>query len=375
AAGRPERALAVWRAALGAGFIAQAAGLRRAEDRVGLFAGLKATRALLDHYPDVDPVAKALFLLPQRLDGLTQDELPTALVEQGVTPTDLRLMAAQWDRDWLARRPTDDTAPEAGFHLVRTLLKLEAFDQAARWARDLAAVHPKSPQLDGLLYLQGLALSRKGDGEGALALFERIAREQFPTAEGGLGPAPSRGDARFAAARAYEALGRWDQAKAAYKEAAADQPDAQAAQDALARVRLSAPRFLTTAEPAAKLSLTTSNLPKVNVQAYKLDVRTLFVRDAGLTGVHDVRIAGVSPAWTESVDGHAGPYPKAVDKRVKLPSPGAWLLVVDGGAEDVVQATGSGWAAAPAVTVAGVAYAVLRDGPVELRVARGVTVQ
>ncbi|MCA9544586.1 MAG: FG-GAP repeat protein, partial [Myxococcales bacterium] len=92
-----------------------------------------------------------------------------------------------------------------------------------------------------------------------------------------------------------------------------------------------------------------------------LDLTLLRAKVRGIDRV-DLTDAG---ADTLVVDSHA----------IFRNSGGARLLVVDGGPEDVVQATGSGWAAAPAVTVSGVDYAVLRDGPVELRVARGVTVQ
>jgi hypothetical protein len=170
---RPERAVAVWRAGLGAAFLGEAGGARGLEDVAGLLASVRAMRDLTGRYPALPGVAEALFHLPERLGSLAEsDALPPEVVRAGITATDLRLMAAAWDREFLALNPESPRAAEAGFHLVEGLFRLRAFAPAADWAERLAERHADAPVLDGLLYIEGLARAEQGQEKKALALFD-----------------------------------------------------------------------------------------------------------------------------------------------------------------------------------------------------------
>ena len=328
--GNPTRAIQVWRAGLGGAFIAEAAAGSGIEQITGRLANARLQRSLIDRYPAVPAVGRSLFHLPQHLDALiAEGELPAELVEAGITPTDLRLLAAQWDRDYLAGWPDGQEAAEAGFHLVRILLHLRADAIAARWAQALAGQHPTSPMLDGLLYLRGLALARTGDTKGALKLFQRIADEDFPKSDGTQGPGESQDDARYAAARVLEATGKYTAARKLYAKADGND-EADAAHAALTQVHLSAPKIVRAQGGRLRLNVETANLPTLHLRAYRLDLPALFVRDAGLHTVRDLHIAGVTPAWSGKAKGNAKPFPRKSTFTLPLRNAGAWLVQISG---------------------------------------------
>lgn len=331
ATGAHRRAVDVWRAGLGAAFLAEAAGVRQVEDVAGVLASLQGLRALAERYPAVPAVEQALFHLPQRLDVMAGEPLPEPVTRAGITATDLRLMAAAWDREYLASWPESERRFEVGFHLVQTLLTLDAPEPAAEWAALLAARAQDDPLLDGLLYLRGVALSRARQDKQALDLFERVARDEFPQPGGATGPANSRDDARYAAARLYEARGETERARKAYEAAAAADPEAHRAAAALTAIDLTAEPLVKVEKGDVELPVTVINIDRLNLRAYRLDLRTLFVRDGGLGSVRDVQVAGVSPAWSGSERIDRRPYPRELDVELPLRDPGAYLVQVDGG--------------------------------------------
>lgn len=335
AKGVPKRAVAIWRAGLGGAFLAEAGLPRKVEGIGGLVASLEGLRRLAARYPGVPPVAKTTFLLPQRLDELAeQADLPEILTKAGVNRADLRLQAAGWDREFLALWPDAKERPQAAFHLVQTLQSLDAHAEAARWGKLLAAQHTDSAEYDGLVYLEGLSRLRLREDRRALSLFERLSTGEFPQADGSKGPAGTRDDARFALARLYEAKGDIKKAKKAYKAAASTHEDAADSAAALEEIRLTAQKLLRVkGSDAAKLPVRIANIDAVNLRAYRLDLRTVFLRDSGLDQVHAVKVSGVSPAWSGSVDVPKDPFPKR--RRISLPlsKPGAYLVQIEGGGQ------------------------------------------
>jgi TolA-binding protein len=331
---RPERAVAVWRAGLGAAFLGEAGGARGLEDVAGLLASVRAMRELTGRYPALPVVAEALFHLPERLGSLSEsDTLPPEVVRAGITATDLRLMAAAWDREFLALNPESPRAAEAGFHLVEGLFRLRAFAPAADWAERLAERHADAPVLDGLLYIEGLARAEQGQEKKALALFDRLATGEFPEEGGAVGPAASRDDARFAAARLLEARGDLEAARTAYA-AIEGRDEAAEALHALKDVRLKVePIIRQRSRDKAAVRLDLANLDEVHLRVYKLDLRTIFLRDAGLGGVLDIRVSGVSPTWAGARRVEAGPFPRGVDVDLPVRDAGAYLVQVGGGGQ------------------------------------------
>jgi len=334
AVGRPDRSLAVWRAGLGAAFLAQAGSARELESSTGLLASLRELRWLTARYPSVPAVEEASFLLNQRVAAMAEQEIPYDLARAGVTATDLRLTAAAWDQAFLALHPDAPQAPHASFQYVQSLMALRAWSRAADAAAWFADRYPESDVLDGLVYLEGVARAELGQDDRALKHFERIAEEDFPLGGGRLGAAPSRDDARYAAARLHEARGNLEAAREGYETVSSTGrfPEAARSLNALTRVRLE-PDPLVTLSPMDSLSVPAlvTNLDEVFLRAYRVDLRTIFLRDYGLDGVHDIAISGVSPAWSGRQVVDAGPFPREVDLTLPLDGAGAWLVQINGG--------------------------------------------
>lgn len=333
--GLHERSTDVWRAGLGAAFLAEAAVARQVEQAMGLLSSLKIMRQLTQQYPDVPLVEEARFLLPQRVAEVADGPLPQDVDALGIEEVDLRLTAAAWDREFLARYPDSVHHAESGFHLVENLLRLKAYRRGAAWAQMLARKHERSPLLDGLLYMEGIAAAEQGEDRRALRRFEQVASGLFVNAAGQEVPAESRTAARYAAARLRESQGDLSGAREGYAAVADARPEARQALWALSRVLL-APEPLVVAGPGSTQRLPTvaANLSEVDIRIYRLDLRTIFLRDGGLAGVQDIAVAGVSPTWSGQRTLDTDPHPTEVALSLPISGPGAWLVQLSGGGQE-----------------------------------------
>jgi hypothetical protein len=335
AVGRPKRSRDIWRAGLGAAFLTEAAVARQVEQAVGLLSSLQIMRRLTQRYPDVPLVEEARFLLPQRVAEVAAGPLPPGLAALGIDAIDLRLTAASWDRVFLARYPDSSHHAESGFHLVENLLRLKAHRQASAWAKLLSERHPDSPLLDGLLYMEGIAASELGEDRRALSLFERVAEGSFTDESGRSGPAQSRTVARYAAARLREARGDLAGAREGYAAVASESAEARQALWALSRVLLEpAPLLIARPGETPKLPVVAANIAEVDMRIYQLDLRTVFLRDAGLSGVQDIAVAGVSPVWSGQRALSSAPHPREIKLPIPVTEPGAWLVQLSGGGQE-----------------------------------------
>ena len=332
-ASRPWRAMEIQRTAIGAAFLDEAAIAPRLERVLGPLAAIQVLWEIAGRYPAVPVVEQALYELPDRvLDMGVGGTLPPELREVGVTPTDLRLMSAAWNREFVALYPDSALAPLAGRRLLVDLLHLGAWQRAADWAARLAPQHPQHELYDSFLYLEGLARSAAGDHRQAAALLRRVNKQRFVQPDGLEGPSELRADAELALARLLEARGDREGAVAAYREAASELDEAQASVLQLRRrsMALDDLLLLEPGEPAV-LPVTVAGVDRIFLRAYRLDLRTLFLRDSGLRGVEGVQVAGISPAWSGERAVKERPFPKEHDLRLPLGEPGAWLVQLHAG--------------------------------------------
>ena len=330
---RPQRAMEIQRTAIGAAFLDEAAIASRLERVLGPLAAIQVLWEIAGRYPAVPVVEQALYELPDRvLDMGSGGSLPPELRRVGVTPTDLRLMSAAWNREFVVLHPGSALAPLAGRRLVVDLLHLGAWDQAAGWAARLSAEHPQHELCDSFLYLEGLARSAAGDHRQAAALLRRVNKLRFVQPDGLEGPSELRMDAELALARLLEARGDRAGAVAAYSEAASELDEAQASVLQLRHRSLDLDELLLLepGEPAV-LPVTVAGVDRIFLRAYRLDLRTLFLRDSGLQGVEQVQVAGISPAWSGERSVPERPFAREHDLRLPLTEAGAWLVQLHAG--------------------------------------------
>jgi len=332
---RPRRSMEIQRAAIGAAFLDEAAIAARLEQVLGPLAAIQVLWEIAGRYPAVPVVEQALYELPDRvLDMGIGGTVPPELRKVGVTPTDLRLMSAAWNREFIALHPDSGLAPSAGRRLVVDLLHLGAWDRAAGWASRMTAWHPRHELSDSFLYLEGLARSAAGDHRGAAAMLRKVSKQRFVQPDGLDGPSELTADAELALARLLEARGDRAGAVAAYAEAAGELEEAQASVLQLNHRAFELDRLvlLEPGEPAV-LPVTVAGVDRVFLRAYRLDLRTLFLRDSGLDGVEDVVVAGISPAWSGERAVKERPFAKEHELRLPLGEAGAWLVQLHAGGQ------------------------------------------
>jgi hypothetical protein len=359
AAGQLSRAWTVQRAALSAAFVAEAQPIRAVEDQLGALLGLRLMRELAARSPALPAVVEAESLLSGELSRMAEAGAPEELQREGMGAADLRLLAAAWDREFLALHPDAPERVQVGFQLARGLLALGAPAEAARWAAEVGQGSPADPALDALRFTEALARLELGQDRAAGAILTDLRDGRWPLEGGATGPSPLGPDAAYGLARLHEAAGRLDAAAEAYEAVGARFPEAAQAAALLRRTTLEAPTPLLYSPGAdVRVPVQLANLDEVAITAYPLDLRTIFLRDGGLSGALTVPVAGVSPAWSTRERVRAGPYAAAQELRLRLPGPGAWRLQLSGGGQE-----------AAALVVVSALQLSAEEGPAGLRVA------
>jgi hypothetical protein len=359
AAGQLSRAWTVQRAALSAAFVAEAQPIRAVEDQLGALLGLRLMRELAARSPALPAVVEAESLLSGELSRMAEAGAPEELQREGMGAADLRLLAAAWDREFLALHPDAPERVQVGFQLARGLLALGAPAEAARWAAEVGQGAPADPALDALRFTEALARLELGQDRAAGAILTDLRDGRWPLEGGATGPSPLGPDAAYGLARLHEAAGRLDAAAAAYAEVGARFPEAAQAAALLRRTTLETPTpLLYSPGTDVRVPVQLANLDEVAITAYPLDLRTIFLRDGGLDGALTVPVAGVSPAWSTRERVRAGPYAATQELRLRLPGPGAWRLQLSGGGQE-----------AAALVVVSALQLSAEEGPAGLRVA------
>jgi len=328
--GRPERAIAVYERAIGQAFLSEAAVAQRMGHVVGDLAALQALRDLTLRYPAVPMVDQAAFALPDRLLSMVGG-LSDKARAQGITDTELRLMAAAWDRRFVALAPDSELAPEAGLRLATVLVELGAEARALSWVERLQQANPDHELVDRWMLLEALVLTELGRSDRARSVLERLAEDELPLGGGRLGPSMLRDDARLSLGRLAEAERRWDAAADWYRGVLGTFPEAGLSVAALERVTLEVdePLVVHPLRSTSKMSVRAANVDTVHVRAYAVDLRTLFLREGGLPRPEDVQVDGLRPSFSGVRTVGAGPFP--VDRVVDVPlqGAGAWLVRLD----------------------------------------------
>jgi len=336
---RPERAVDIWRVGLDAAFAHEAAVASQVGPLLGPLAQVQVLQEVAWQYPELPSVEAVLAQQPARLlDIADRDELPLEVQVADVTRTDLRLMAAAWDREFVALHPDSEHRPSCGLRLVVGLLELDAPAQAETWAARLAREHAEHPSVDRFLYLRGLAAGAQGQRRQARADLRKVARGSFLQEDGTKEPSSLRGQSELALARIAEAGGQREEALERYEQVAQQSAAARASLRSLEARSLGSDSLLLL-EPgqAASWPLSVAGVQQVDLRAWKLDLKTLFLRDGGLSEVHQLRVSGVSPSSARRLRLRRQSLSRQLEARLPLQGSGAWLVqVLAGGMEESV---------------------------------------
>jgi uncharacterized protein YfaS (alpha-2-macroglobulin family)/TolA-binding protein len=203
-------------------------------------------------------------------------------------------------------------------------------DAAAAWRAFLEAypVHARAPEVERRL---GELLHEHGRTDEALAAWRTVA-DRYPRTQHGADALlrvaqvlEQKGDLAATVSMLEQVTQRFQGLPAAYAAAQ------QLATLRKKELRLDTRSARTTAEGAA-LRLTTRNVPRLELKAWKLDVVEYFKKKQHVGGIEQVAVDVVKPdaTWTFELEGYE-PFRK-VEQWLPLPAlkgPGAWIVVAE----------------------------------------------
>ncbi|MBN2492318.1 MAG: tetratricopeptide repeat protein [Planctomycetes bacterium] len=292
ALGEFERALQVQRGALD-GFFRVDFGLGKALWSAGDLAGFCGfVRSLVELYPAGPVTRDGRYFLGQTL-------LEQAL---GLGP-DRREQRVKWLADaaaaFRAAMTSGGGGPEteaAAFALVGTLLEQERYEEAAALAGRAVSLEPQSVLRDGFEYVEAYALFEAGRYDDAEKICRRLATGEYRDAAGRLGPSVNRFLALHMLAKIRHARGDIPGAVEAYRKVRDKFGDAAQALEYFEwRVLELAELTELAVNEDRSVRLAYKNVDRVQIQAYRVDLMTLYLRERSLSRIASINLAGIQP--------------------------------------------------------------------------------
>ncbi len=333
--GEFEAALLVFRATAEASFLKDAAVATTLDGLGEQKAGTSFLEKLLLTYPDLPTMRIARYSIGQKVAALAAGLSLTAPIDPRVgSSAELRRHALAAFREFVILYPEDPMAEEVSFAWATTELEGKDLKGALAVAEAALLRYPNSSFQDELLYTVGYADYALGEHEAAFRALERVATEQFPTVQGGIGDSDSKWHAIYLQGQIWHARGEVAKALAAYERVQDRFTDAGEAMDYFQNKLLSLPEiatFPTNQEP--ELELTFRNVDKVAVQVYQVDLMRLYLLERSLNDIRGIQLHGIKPLLTFDLALGDGRDYRNQTRRVPLAlkGAGAYLCVVRGG--------------------------------------------
>jgi hypothetical protein len=309
--GDPKRAYAATRVVMDARFKEELGAVSQLQDAgLGLTA-LKLLRELVDRYPEVPTVVSARYLAPSMLLGRAEGDGDRL----GYTRSSLRHTAAAELATFLLLHPDAPQAPEAAALLVDAL---HALDDPAR---ERALAGPLARR-----YRDGAAAWRLSLADARATLTAGRAAEAFRILAALDAPPEGAPEVDLERGRALEALGRLDEARAAYDASGTEEATERRAW--LDREELALPTVLVlTPGIPARVEAHLRPGAEVTVTAIRVLLEAALLRDAGALDATSLSVAGLKPTASRTVT-------VGIDGDVLLPvlPEGAYVVTVTAGA-------------------------------------------
>ncbi|MAE75802.1 MAG: hypothetical protein CMJ85_02905, partial [Planctomycetes bacterium] len=333
--GEFERALIVYQAICETSFLreVQIAGTL---DRHGeIRSAVDFMKGLFWTFPDVPTVRGAMYSLAQSLGRkATELEGSGKADPKAGRPAELKRKARDLCYEFLLRYPEDADAAEVTFTLASIALEAEQLSEAIELLQRARKAHTGSTWLDEFVYLEGYARFLEGEPEQALALLERVAKNEFPLGNGRTGTSDSKWLALFLTGQIHHAAGRPKQALAEYSKVEKRFADASEAADYFRDRRL-ALREVTLAKPseAATVELKLRNIEHIDITVYKVDLMRLYLMRKSLRDMGEVQLFGIAPVHERRITTTTGRDFVDHELKVKLPvqEVGAYLVLARAG--------------------------------------------
>jgi len=291
--GENEAACYLWQATLESSFRDDMPVAAELESSGEYLKGVEYLRQLFWEYPDLPLVQQSLYGLSQdiyaRKDNAARYTPANAKDKGPLVPEDLIGQALDVLKDFLAMFNGLPYADEATFSLLNAYLDLKAYDSCLKRAELAATLYPQSKYVDRYRYVSALAAFH-------LMRYDEAVKAAKTVSEG---KGPDSSYATYILGQMYQAMGRYDEALATYKDVRQNFPDAALAIDYLERRNLALPEVVT-GESGKNVDLEVSycNVASIELMAYRVDLMRLYLKEKNLDRIAGVNLAGITPTFT-----------------------------------------------------------------------------
>jgi tetratricopeptide (TPR) repeat protein len=335
--GEFERAWAVFRATIDSSFLLDSNVSALLQDEEQLLGSIDYQESLWWEYPDTAEVESSYFALSQllyeqapnagRLDGGGRRVRVPGHAEQRprVRPTRAAMLgeAIRLLTSFRTLYPTSPLGDDAAFSLSNAYLDLRDYDAVVDLGDRFRRRYGESEFASSFQYMIALGHFWKRD-------YDQARDAAIVVAEG---ESRDRDFARYILGQIHHARGRPADALPWYELVRDEYPDAREAIEYFTRpdIELDEVSIFRPGEAVA-LTLRYRNVREAQVQVYKVDLMTLYLRERSLSEIARVNLAGIEPHLVVRRDlGDGRDY---VDKELRLalelPEEGAYLVICRG---------------------------------------------
>lgn len=288
---------------------------------------LAAMATLVADHSDTDTVRSMLFALGQHgyFTGTAIADSPASRAR--------RTLFLEAGRQALERHhldyPEDAQADDVLLTLGNVLLELGRTEDARALSAAAVKARPEGRLVAAFDYMQAFAAFKRRDAEAAKALCARVIQRVGSTKSD---PALTRlaDQCRHMTAQILHARGEIEAAKEMYEQIKSRFPDAARALRHLERESLTLPAVtqVGSAEPLQIPIEFAGTGRSVEVRAYPVDLRLLYLKQRSFERLAELRLAGVTPAkvMTFALPDARGGVKRRAELTLPLEGTGAWLL-------------------------------------------------
>jgi tetratricopeptide (TPR) repeat protein len=330
-----ERAYLVYKATIDASFINDSNVSAVLEDEGQFLSSIDFQEDLWREYPDSPQVVSSYFALSQAIyskipeaDQLGKSQL-TLLKGQSqaepkkITKLDLLKETVLMLAEFLTLYSEDPLADDATFSLANALLDLEDFEKVVDLCRAAQKRYPESEYLTSFQYVEALGFFSQHKYDEAVDTAKAVAE----------GVSKDRDLARYILGQIFHARGVPETAIEWYEKVKDVYPDAGESISYFQEKRVSLDEVkVVRPDKDTVITIKYRNIKEASLQAYRVDLMKLYLREKDLSNIRSVQLAGIEPEFSKTITlGDGKDYvDKEHEEDLGLKEEGAYLVICRG---------------------------------------------
>jgi hypothetical protein len=323
--GEHERSSLVYRATVEASFLKDALTGGVLEQASEVMGSINFMSRLWQEYPDSPAVIETYLALAQEVyDKAVKADQPQAEpAKNELTPQALYGMAEGMFWRFLSVYAAHPLADDAAFSMINLKLDLKAFPEVVALCRRFRSAYPKSDFFNSFQYMEALGWFSMGKFDEAINAAQVVADKE----------SEDRDLAVYILSQIYHA--RMEPAKAVeyYRRVMDKFPDAREAADFFLKKDISLEE-VSSFKPGEKVTLKLKyrNIKTAYVQAYKVDLMKLYLKEKNLSRITQINLSGIAPQAEAEINlGNGSDYlEKEKPISLGLSGEGAYLVICRG---------------------------------------------